>query len=111
MKFTCPICETGGDISKDHITHPVTRTACRNCGTILLINPETGKVDAHKSPLKDYSAIEASGHPPTDKAEAVLSTSSQGRDARDWTAIVVVAVIFFALIFAGVFFVVKLDTF
>ncbi|MGD2038872.1 MAG: hypothetical protein PVH28_13345 [Desulfobacterales bacterium] len=111
MKFTCPICETASDISKDHLAHPVTRTTCRNCSTILLINPETGKVDAHKSPLKDSPAIEAAGSPSADKGEAVLSAPSQDRDARDWTAIVVVTVIFLVLISIGVFFAIKLDTF
>jgi hypothetical protein len=111
MKFTCPICEKSGDISKDHLAHPVTRTTCHNCSTILLINPETGRVDAHKSPLKDSPAIEASGNRSAGKEAPVLSTRSQGRDARDWTAIVVVTVIFLVLISAGIFLAIKLDTF
>jgi hypothetical protein len=111
MKFTCPICETSGDLSKDNIAHPVTRTTCRNCSTILLINSKTGKVDAHKSPIKDTPVVEASGNPSTDKAEAVLSTRSQDRNAGDWMAMVVVAVIFLVLIAVGVFFAIKLDTF
>ena len=111
MEFTCPICETSDDILEDHLAHPVTRTTCRNCDAILLINPKTGRVDAHKSPLKDSPAIEASGDPSAAKAESVLSKRPQGRNARDWTAIVVVTVIFLVLLSAGVFFAIKLDTF
>lgn len=111
MKYTCPMCEAGGDISKDDLARPITRTTCQNCGTILLINPDTGKVDAHKSPIKDSPAIKNSGNSSTDKAEAVLSTRSPDRQARDWTALVVVAVIFLMLISAGIFFAIQVDIF
>lgn len=109
MKFTCPMCEASGDISEEDLSHPVTRAACRECGTILLINPKTGRVDAHKSPLKDSSALKTADDRSTDESESVLSMHLQGEDARDWTAIVVVAIILIVLIAAGIYFTVNLD--
>lgn len=110
MKFACPMCEAAGEISEDDLIHPVTRTTCRNCGTILMINPDSGNVDAHKSPLKDSSTLETSDSRSSDRSEPVLSMHSKGEDARDWTAVVVVAFIMIILICAGVYFAVKLDT-
>jgi hypothetical protein len=110
MKFTCPLCETTGNIPQDDIDQPVTRATCQNCSTILLINPETGKVDAHKSPLKDSPAFERSGNQSIDKSASVLSMRPRDRAAKDWTAVVVVAIIIIFLVFAGLFFTFKLDT-
>jgi ribosomal protein S27E len=106
MKFSCSICGETGDISEDILVHPVTRTTCRNCGTILLINPDTGKVDAHKSPLKDSPAFAGRS---AAESDATLSMDPQGKDARDWTAVVVVAIIVIILISAGVYFALNLD--
>ena len=104
MEFRCPMCEASGDLSQDDLTHPVTRTACPQCETILLINPDTGEVDAHKSPLKDSSVFAASGSRPADPSSPVLEMRPRDRSARDWTALVVVAVILLILVLAGVYF-------
>jgi hypothetical protein len=109
MKFTCPICETAGNISQDNLDYPVTKATCQNCGSILLINPDTGNVDAHKSAIKDAPAGGTSGSRSTDEPAPVLSMRPQGKEPRDWTAVVVVSIILAALIFAGVYFVVNWD--
>jgi hypothetical protein len=99
MKFACPMCDATGNISQDDLAHPVTRATCQNCGTILMINPDTGRVDAHKSPLKDSPSTETAGSQLTARAD------------RDWTAVAVVAIIVLALISAGIYFAVNLDLF
>lgn len=38
MQFSCTMCEASGEIPEDELAHPVTRTTCRNCGTLLLID-------------------------------------------------------------------------
>jgi hypothetical protein len=103
------MCEVTGEMSEEDLTHPVTRTSCRECGAILLINPDTGKVDAHKSPLKDSSVIEASDSQPTDRSPPVLEMRSQDKDGRDWTAVLVVVIILLVLISAGIYLVIDLN--
>jgi hypothetical protein len=103
MKFICSICEASGEIPEGELERPVTRTICQNCGTILILNSDTGEVVVHASPLKDFSAIETSGNrSSTDMSESVLSMSPRGRTAKDWTAVVVVAAVLLILISAGI---------
>ncbi|MGD2186834.1 MAG: hypothetical protein PVI71_11935 [Desulfobacterales bacterium] len=109
MEYTCPVCQASSDITESDLKHPVTRTTCRSCGTILLINPDTGKVDAHKSPLKDSSALETLRSQPTDESASVLSKRSKDKESTDWTAVVVVVIILIVLISAGVYFAFNLD--
>jgi ribosomal protein S27E len=89
MKFVCPVCKTEGSIPEDRLEHPVTKTTCQNCSAILLVNPESGKVDAHKAPLKDSYELENSSTQSTDRATSVLSMRSKEKGMRDWPAIVV----------------------
>jgi hypothetical protein len=103
------MCKATGDISEDDLSHPVTRTACQNCGTILLINPETGKVDAHKSPLKDAPNLETSATGSTGEPKPVLDMRPQNKDARDWTAPIVVVIILVALISVGFYLVINVE--
>ena len=111
MKFTCPVCETTGDLPDDDLVDPVTRKTCGDCGAILLINPETGEVDAHKSPLKDSSVMEDSGRRATDKSASVLTSRPKSGEGGDRTAVVVIAIILIILIAAGVYFTITLDIF
>ncbi|MGD2100205.1 MAG: hypothetical protein PVG35_21740 [Desulfobacterales bacterium] len=109
MQFTCTMCEAGGEIPEDELAHPVTRTTCRHCGTILLIDPDTGKVDAHKSPLKDASTIKTLGDRAADASPSVLPKRPQDRAARDWLAPVVVVIVVFILISVGVYVAINLE--
>jgi hypothetical protein len=70
-----------------------------------MINPDTGEVDAHKSPLRVPSVSEASasGSRPTDKLATVLSMRPDDGKIPDRTAAVVVAIILIILIAAGVY--------
>jgi hypothetical protein len=106
MKFVCPICETGGNISGDNLVHPVTKATCQKCGTILLVNPDTGVVDAHKSPLKATRESDVAGAPSSDTAPPVLEMrpTDTDRGARDWAAIIIVMVVLVGLISAGIYF-------
>jgi hypothetical protein len=103
------MCGASGNISEDDLEHPVTRTTCPDCGTILLINPDTGKVDAHKSPLKDYPALKNCDNRSADRPSSFLSMRPEGRAARDWTAVVVVVIILLVLISAGIYVSLNLD--
>jgi hypothetical protein len=69
----------------------------------MLINPDSGKVDAHKSPFKNFLATETSGSRSTDKFTSVLTMQRQGKNAKDWTAIVVVVIILIILSSSGVY--------
>jgi hypothetical protein len=105
MEFVCPVCKTDGSIPEDRLEHPVSKTTCQSCGTILLVNPDSGKVDAHKSPLKDSPESEISGTQPIDKISSVLSMRSKESCIKDWPAIVVVVIILIVLIAAGIYLV------
>ena len=109
MKCVCRICDAVGNLSEDDLSHPVTRTACRECGMILFINPDTGKVDAHKSPMKDSPAFETSGEGSSADPGPVISMRPKGREAKDRTAVLVVAIILLALIAAGIYLTIILD--
>lgn len=109
MQFQCTICEASGDIPEDELAYPVSRTTCRNCGTILLIDPDTGKVDAHKSPIKDVPVIETPRGRRAEEPASVRSMHSQDRGARDWMAPVVVIIVVIALISVGVYVAVNFE--
>jgi len=107
MKYTCPICEESGNISEENLEQPVTPVACRKCGTLLLVDPDTGKVDAYKSPLKDSPTLKTSTNRLVDVSASIFDRRPQGRAARDWTAILVVAIVVLVLISAGAYFAVN----
>jgi hypothetical protein len=109
MKFSCPICKASGNISENDLEHPVTRTTCPDCGTILLVNPDTGNVDAHKTPFKDHRAFKTFDNRSADGPAPLLSQRPEGTSTRDWTAAVVVAIIVLLLISAGMYFALNLD--
>jgi hypothetical protein len=109
MKFVCPICETDSRISEDNLAHPITKTTCRQCGTILLVNPETGNVDAHKSPLKGTREFAVSAAQTTEPDLAVLEMRRTNQGSRDWTALIIVLVVLIILISAGIYFTAHLD--
>jgi transcription elongation factor Elf1 len=107
MKFVCPICETDGSISGKDLVDPVTKATCQKCGTILLVNPDTGNVDAYKSLLKaTHASSDVAGARSTDPAPPVLEMRATDTDqaARDWTAIIIVMVVLAGLISAGIYF-------
>jgi hypothetical protein len=109
MEFVCPICETSANITKDDVDHSINKATCNNCGAILLINPASGKVEAHKSPFKDSPILETSENASTD--DAVPSKRSQGKGSKDWVAIVCFALILIFLISAGIYFALHSDIF
>ncbi|MEJ2165786.1 MAG: hypothetical protein P8X90_09675 [Desulfobacterales bacterium] len=102
MKFTCPICETEGHISEQEPATPTVRTTCRQCGTILLINPRTGSIDAYKSPLRgtrEYALTES--HEP--EPALPVSELRPATGSRDWPAVVTVMLVVLILISAGIY--------
>ena len=103
MKFVCPLCESDGSISEDNLIHPVTKTTCRQCGTILLVNPDTGSVDAHKSPLKGTREFAVSANQTSETDLPVLERDRTHQGSRDWTAIIIVLVVLAVLISVGVY--------
>jgi hypothetical protein len=109
MEYMCPVCEAIGNITEKNLEHPLTKRTCRNCGAILLINPENGNVDAHKAPLKDSRHLKSSNTQAIEKFESVLSDGLQDAVSRDWPAIVVVVVILIILFAAGIYSVLNLD--
>ncbi|UCD82492.1 MAG: hypothetical protein JSW26_14020 [Desulfobacterales bacterium] len=109
MKFVCPICETGGTISEEDLAYPITKASCLQCGSILLVNPKTGNVDAHKSPLKGTREFAISDTRTTETAPPVLEMRPTDKGSRDWTAIITVMVFLIVLISAGIYFAGQLD--
>jgi hypothetical protein len=110
VKFICPICETESRISEEDLAHPVTKTTCRQCDTILLVNPDTGSVDAHKSPLKGTREFALSGDQTAEADVPVLEMRPAGQGSRDWTAIVIVAVVLAMLVSVGIYLTAHMDS-
>jgi len=92
MKFLCPVCETESRIAEENLARPTSRATCRRCGTILLINPDSGSVDAYKSPLRgtrEYALTD------TEKPDAALPAAEMhpAKGSRDWLAIITVMLV------------------
>jgi hypothetical protein len=109
MKYVCPICETDGSISEDDLAHPITKATCQKCGTILLVDADTGSVDAHKSTLKGTREFSVSADQTTEPDLPVLEMRPAARGSRDWTAITIVLIVLIILISAGIYFTAHLE--
>jgi len=70
----------------------------------------TGRVDAHKSPLKGTREFAVSGGQTTETGIPVLEIRRADPGSRDWTAIIVTLIALAVLISAGVYFAAQLDT-
>jgi hypothetical protein len=103
MNYVCPVCNETGKIADEDLEHPVTKTNCPHCRAILMVNPDSGNVDAWKSALKDAPGVSESVSQRNQKDSSVLEQSSQNLANRDWTAIVVFGVILLVLIAAGIY--------
>jgi hypothetical protein len=103
MKFTCPVCKSTGNLPQNDLEKPITKTTCQSCAAILLVNPDSSKVEAHKSSLKD-PGLEDSSLPQNDEAPSALSMHPQDRQSRDWLAVGVIIVVLIILIAAGIYF-------
>ena len=102
MKFVCPICEAEGHIEEEDPARPTIRTTCQNCGTILLIDPDSGNVEAYKSPFKgtrEY-ALTDTEKPDT---EVPVTEMRPTKGERDWTALITVSVVVIVLISTGIY--------
>jgi len=105
MKFTCSLCGTDGEIQPDDDQREVARTTCGNCGAILFVDPESGRVEKHKSPVKDTSRISRGS---TRSSESVMDIPKEA-GTRDWLAIAVVALVLAVLCGAGIYLIVNLE--
>ena len=104
MEIVCPVCKTTAEMSRNDLEHPLTKTTCRNCETILLINPVTGKVDAHKTTIKDAHSLTNSGKGEETAFASFVSRRPQVSMEKDWTAVVVIAIVVGVLVAAGIYF-------
>jgi hypothetical protein len=102
MQFQCPLCETAGTVPADKIEKDVTKWECSNCGAMLFVNSDSGAVDAHKSPFKDFSFTRRSGDDPS------VLESSTAEGSRDWVAIGVFVGVLALLTGAGAYFCINL---
>ena len=103
MKYTCPLCKTAGDIADDESDQPVVQATCRNCGTALSIETETGRVRAgatDRQPLTQQPKYETS---------SVLSMGSRDKARKDYTALGAVVIILTLLIGVGAYFTLNID--
>lgn len=101
MKFSCPVCNTDGDIETAGNDPPVVRTKCRQCRAILMVNPVSGEVDAHKAALKDEPRLSPETPSFGGNAPTVLSMGEKKDQRRDWAAIGVLLLALLILAAAG----------
>jgi ribosomal protein S27E len=102
MKFLCPLCESEGQIEEVNLARPTIRTTCQNCGTILLINPDSGNVEAYKSPFKGTREYALTDTEKPD-AEVPVAEMRPTQGSRDWTALITVMVVVIVLISTGIY--------
>lgn len=101
MQFSCPVCNAAGDIETAGSDHPVVRTKCRQCRAILMVNPGSGEVEAHKAALKDEPRLSRDVTPLAEDAPSVLSMGAKRERRRDWPAIAVLLLALLVLAAAG----------
>ncbi|HHP7235829.1 MAG TPA: hypothetical protein ACFCUC_14450 [Desulfobacterales bacterium] len=104
MKFTCSLCGTKGEIRPEDTGKPVNRATCENCGAILFLDPD-GRVEKHKSPVKDTSRIRPAS---TQGSDSVMDVPGQS-GTRDWLAIAVVGLVVALLCAAGIYVILYFD--
>jgi tetratricopeptide (TPR) repeat protein len=112
MKFVCPVCKTAGDIPSEDSVQPVTQTTCRQCGTDLSIEGESGRVQilaAGDSLPEGRQSSAPSPRRPKYATSSVLSMPSKERSKRDYPAIAVFALVLSALIVTGVYFSLRIE--
>ena len=102
MKFICPICETDGHIEEEYLAYPISRTTCRNCGTKLLINADTGSVEARKSPLRGTREYALTDFQEPDAALPVAEMRP-AKGSRDWTAVITVVIVVIIFVSTGIY--------
>ena len=111
MQFECPVCKAPYNVPDDKLPQTISKAACKKCGTTMLINKQTGEIDAEASieelpdelpPIKDTRV--------TGDVPSVLAMSAQHRGQRDYLAIGVVAVALFLLIAGGIYVALSLNT-
>jgi len=101
MQFICPLCSAAGDIERTGRDQTVVRTKCRRCQAILMVNPGSGEVEAHKAALKDEPRLSREVPPLGEDAPSVLSMGEKKERRRDWAAIAVLLLALLVLAAAG----------
>lgn len=104
MKFTCSLCGTEGEIQGEDTKKGVASTTCSHCGAILFVDPDSGRVEKHKSPVKDTSRIRQES---TRSSDSVMDVPRES-GTRDWLAIGVVVFVLALLCAAGIYIAVYL---
>jgi hypothetical protein len=91
-----------GLIAEENLARPTSRATCQNCGTILLINPDSGSVEAYKSPFRETREYALTD---TEKPDGELPVAEMGptKGSRDWTAIITVVLVVMILISTGIY--------
>jgi hypothetical protein len=109
MKFVCPVCGQEGDISEEESEYPLTKRKCRHCRAILIIDPDTGRVDAHKAGIKDQGDVGELSSGEAENVPGVLGMSANSPVYRDWPAralisliaLIALAAVVYALVHSG----------
>jgi hypothetical protein len=109
MKFVCPVCGQEGDISAEESEYPLTKRKCRHCRAILIIDPDTGRVDAHKAGIKDQGDVGDLAAGEAENVSGVLGMSANSPVYRDWPAravitliaVIALAAVVYALVHSG----------
>lgn len=101
-QFECPVCKATGDVPASEKDQAVAKTKCPQCSAILMVNPRSGSVEAHKAGLKDAPRLGEEDSPFGGGASSVSSMAKQKDRGRDWPAVVVVLAAVLVLIVAGI---------
>jgi predicted Zn finger-like uncharacterized protein len=103
MQFECPVCQAPYNVPDDKLPQIINKAACKKCGTTMLINRETGEIEAESSPEELPDEFPIKDTRATDDVPSVLEMSAQSQGQRDYLAIGVVVVALFFLIAGGIY--------
>lgn len=72
MKIICPNCKSVYNIPEERLPHPTSKASCNGCGSVLLINKETGVIE-----------VEAASADSAHDAPYNIPETSKGEGGRD----------------------------
>ncbi|MDX1707132.1 MAG: tetratricopeptide repeat protein [Desulfobacterales bacterium] len=104
MKYVCPVCQTAGDIPENSATPPENQITCHQCGSILIIAPDTGRVKVLQKAPPAPAGEKVSGRRPKYDMTPVLSLRQQDKGRKDYLAIGVFVLVLCVLIATGIYF-------
>ena len=103
MKIICPFCKRTYNVPEERLPDPVSKASCSECGSVLLINKETGEIEGDTTPGKISAEPRMTSAVSEPDKPAIMPEALKGEGGRDYLAIGVFVAGLILLIVTGYF--------